>query len=147
MTLIDTINHNYDNKDLENIPLEIHSLPIELENDGSQTNRSATITQSSINRDNNNLLNTITSNSVSSMESIDKYKFKDNNDFKYSEEDIEKNNIEDLKEILYKINNHIDNNELKAANLLSYNFNNNQYALAIDAAAPVSSFREDLIKR
>ena len=28
----------------------------------------------------------------------------------------------------------------------SYNFNNNQYALAIDAAAPVSSFREDLIK-
>ena len=28
----------------------------------------------------------------------------------------------------------------------SYNFNNNQYALAIDAAAPVSSFRKDLIK-
>tara|TARA_Y100001970_G_scaffold293500_1_gene440773 strand:+ start:18136 stop:19284 length:1149 start_codon:yes stop_codon:yes gene_type:complete len=29
---------------------------------------------------------------------------------------------------------------------LSYNFNNNQYALAIDAAAPVSAFRKDIIK-
>ena len=28
----------------------------------------------------------------------------------------------------------------------SYNFNNNQYALAIDAATPVSAFRKDLIK-
>ena len=28
----------------------------------------------------------------------------------------------------------------------SYNFNDNQYALAIDAAAPVSAFRKDLIK-
>ena len=28
----------------------------------------------------------------------------------------------------------------------SYNFNGNQYALAIDAAAPVSAFRNDLIE-
>jgi multiple sugar transport system substrate-binding protein len=28
----------------------------------------------------------------------------------------------------------------------SYNFNDNQYALAIDAAAPVSSYRSDLIE-
>ena len=57
------------------------------------------------------------------------------------------------KDLIYELNRSEDYNEqldiLNKASVgpshQSYNFNNNQYALAIDAAAPVSAYRNDLI--
>ncbi len=57
------------------------------------------------------------------------------------------------KNLIYELNSNQEYKEqLKALELnsvglshQSYNFNNNQYALAIDAAAPVSAYRKDLI--
>ena len=57
------------------------------------------------------------------------------------------------KDLIYELNHSEDyKNELKileqesvGLSHQSYNFNDNQYALAIDAAAPVSSYRKDLL--
>ena len=57
------------------------------------------------------------------------------------------------KKLIYELNNNQKYNDelsLLEKNSVglshqSYNFNNNQYALAIDAAAPVSAYRKDLI--
>ena len=52
-----------------------------------------------------------------------------------------KNSAENFKDQLVDLN-----NASVGLSHQSYNFNDNQYALAIDAAAPVSAFRKDLIK-
>ena len=53
----------------------------------------------------------------------------------------ELNNSQAYKEQLYNL----EKNSVGLSHQ-SYNFNNNQYALAIDAAAPVSAYRKDLIE-
>ena len=53
----------------------------------------------------------------------------------------ELNNNQAYKEQLYNL----EKNSVGLSHQ-SYNFNNNQYALAIDAAAPVSAYRKDLIE-
>ena len=54
---------------------------------------------------------------------------------------LELNSFEKFKDQL----SHLEKNSVGQSHE-SYNFNNNQYALAIDAAAPVSSYRKDLIE-